>query len=391
LNKFTKNEAGSALLVALVVMGLLSMLAISLATRTETEIDLNFNQLNEEKAFYLAEAGANRAIVQLNQDNDWRTGYDGVRMNDGSYTVVLVDSAADATLDDTVLVQSTGEKDGAVSKVELTTIPEYKYPFTLGLFADAGITLARNTCTDSYNSDSGAYAVTAVDSAGDIGSNGTVTSSKDVSFGGNISVATAGGITLGANNTVTGDTTSTADSVSLDFFTDDDFAYAKTNNDAKHGGLSGVNYTYNPGSGDLVGGSFSTITLQSGVYYFNSIDLGQGSNLVIAPGASVQIYVEGDIHLGQQSTMNAGGSPLDMLVYSKGANLKFDQDNVFVGAFYGPNAYIKYDQTTQAFGALVGNSIQLDQGACFHFDRNLAKAVHKKTGRMFQIAWGEKL
>lgn len=377
-------------MIALVVMGLLSLLAITLADRTETEIELNYNQLNEEKAFYLAEAGANRALIQLNDDDDWRAGYANIRQGAGSYSVVLVDNTIDITLDDTVLVQSTGNCKTAVAGVELTAVPEYEYPFQYGLFADAGIALDQSTCTDSYNSDSGGYAATVIDSAGDVGSNGTVTSSKDVSFGGGITVATPGGITLGSGTTVTGDTTSTADSVALDFFTDDDFAYAKSNNDAKTG-ISGVGYSYNPGSGDLIGGSYSTILLQSGVYYFNSIELAQGSELVIAPGAKVEIYVTGDIHLGQTSTINAIGSPDQMVVYSKGSTLQFDQGNAFVGAFYGPDAHIQYDQTTQVYGALVGNTIKLDKGACFHFDRNLLKAFGKKTGKMFQVAWDEML
>ncbi|MDM7974328.1 MAG: hypothetical protein QUT27_14915, partial [candidate division Zixibacteria bacterium] len=68
---------------------------------------------------------------------------------------------------------------------------------------------------------------------------------------------------------------------------------------------------------------------------------------------------------------------------------QLDQGNIFCGTFFGPNAHIQYDQTTQVYGALVGNSIKLDKGACFHYDRNLAKIRHGTTGEMIQVAWKE--
>jgi hypothetical protein len=257
-----------------------------------------------------------------------------------------------------------------------------------GMFGESGIALDKNTCTDSYNSDSGSYVETVVDSMGDIGSNGTITSSKDVTFGGGITSATPGGITLGAFNTVNGDTTSAADSVHLDVVPDAEYDWAKAVSIASSG-LSGAGYTYNAGQKTLVTGSYGNVTLASGVYYFSSIELGQGSQIELEPGANVTIYVTGDVILRQGSSVNVGGNPSDFIMYSTGDNLQFDQDNTFYGAFYGPNAHIQYDQTTQVYGSLVGNTLKLDQGACFHFDRNLMNVKKGKTGEMIAVAWGE--
>ena len=223
---------------------------------------------------------------------------------------------------------------------------------------------------------------------GDVGSNGTITSSKDVTFGGGISTSTPGGITLGIDNTFTGDTTSTADSVDLDIIPPAEFAWAEANSCAPDS-LSGVNYTYNNGLKSLTLGASGSVTLGSGVYYFSSITAGQLSQINITAGASVVIYVTGDIVRGQGSTMNAGGIPSNMMIFSSGSRLQFDQGNTFVGTFYGPNAHIQYDQTTQVFGSLVGNTIQLDQGACLHYDRDLAKIKHGTTGKMMLVAWRE--
>jgi hypothetical protein len=174
----------------------------------------------------------------------------------------------------------------------------------------------------------------------------------------------------------------------LDTLSDAEFDWAKMNNVAGDS-MSGSGYTYNPGAGKLTAGSYSNILLGSGIYYFSEITLGQGSTLDLVPGANVTIYITGDITLAQGSTVNNGGDPSDLLIYSKGTALQFDQDNKFYGAFYGPNAHIQYDQTTEVFGSLVGGTIRLDKDACFHYDRNLMKIKHGKTGEMLIIAWRE--
>jgi hypothetical protein len=382
------NERGSALLISLCLLAMLTLIGIMALQNTNTEVDLAYNKSHSDKAFYIAEAGAKRAFVDINNDNDWRTGYDSVSLSGGEYSVSLTDSVANAALFDTVIIQSEGIYDQGTGRVELITVPTYLHPFAYAMFGKAGIAFDKNTCTDSYNSDSGSYATTVLDSLGSVGTNGTVVSARDVNFGGDISTATPGGITLGIHNTVNGDTTSTRDSVDIPDIPSSEFAWAESVSAAQHG-ISGSGYTYNNGTKALVGGSYSNVVLASGVYYFSSIELGQGSTLTLAPGAEVTIYVTGDVILRQQSTMNDGGSPADLRIYSNGSTLQFDQDNTFYGAFYGPNAHIQYDQTTQVYGSLVGNTLKLDQGACFHYDRDLAKIKKFKTGDMVLVAWRE--
>jgi Tfp pilus assembly protein PilX len=386
--KIYNNEKGSALLITLCLLMMLTLIGVMAMKNTDTDIDLAFNEDHSEKAFYIAEAGARRAYVDINEDDTWRAGYDTVAFSNGIYNVNLIDSNLNAALFDTVLIISQGEYEQSQADVELTTVPEYFHPFAYGMFGKSGIAFDKYTCTDSYNSDSGTYAATQIDSLGSIGSNGTITSSQHVNFGGDISTATPGGITLGANNTVNGDTTSTRDSIDLDIIPPSEFTWAALNNNAP-GGLSGTNFTYNGGTKALSTGAGGTVTLQSGIYFFSSITLEQNSIFSLAPGASVTIYVTGDIILRQSSTMNDGGKPSDMIIYSSGSTLQFDQDNIFYGAFYGPDAHIQYDQTTQAYGSLVGNTLQLDQNACFHYDRDLNKIKKTTTGKMFLVAWRE--
>lgn len=385
--KFIKNERGGALLIALMLVIMLSLLGIFAVRNSDTDIDLSFNNQHTEKSFYIAEAGAKRAYAQLLDSTGWSAGYGATSYNGGTYAVRLVDSLGDSTLFDTLLIQSVGDFNQTRSAVELTCTPEYIYPFHYAMFAGTSIYMDKNTCTDSYNSDSGTYAATVLDSMGDIGSNGTIGTSKDVDIGGSANVATPGGITLGVNNTVTGDTSSTADTVDLDIIPQSEYDWAKANSNALSG-LSGTNFSYNNGTKKLTAGAGGNIIMQSGVYYFSEIYLDQGSTITLAAGASVTIYITGDITFCQNSTTNAGGQPSDLMIWSKG-NLDFNQYNIFHGTFYSPNAHIQYDQTSQVYGSIVGNTIQLDQGACFHYDRSLAKVTHGTTGHFYIVAWKE--
>jgi hypothetical protein len=382
------NERGSALLVTLTIMGLVFLLGVMAIKTSVDETDMSFNQVHADNAYYVAQAGARHAYAELAADYTWRTGLKDESFNGGFYSVVVVDSTSDSTLMDTVVLRCTGEVDGGRSIVELWTSPREIFPFGYAMFAEAGIFLDQTTCTDSYDSDSGTYAATRLDSLGDVGTNGTVTSSKDVTFGGGIQTATPGGISLGAFNTFTGDTTSTADSVQLDIVPDEEYAWAKANSDAGWG-LGGTDFSYNSGTRDLKVGATGSVVLQSGVYFFDEVFLDQDANIELAPGAQVTVYVTGNITFSQNSVINSAGVPSQLLVYSAGDSLSFNQGNLFSGAFYGPGAHIQYDQTTQLFGSLVGGTIQLDKNACFHYDRSLANVKRKKIDEMVKVAFQE--
>lgn len=382
------NERGSALLISLCLLAMLTLIGIMAIQNTNTEIDLAYNKSHSDKAFYIAEAGAKRAFVDINNDNEWRAGYNAIDFSGGEYSVSLTDSSAVSALYDTVVIQSEGVYHQGTGVIELITVPTYLHPFSYAMFGKAGIVFDKTTCTNSFNSDSGGYATTMLDSLGSVGTNGTITTARDVNFGGDVTTATEGGITLGVNNTVNGDTSSTRDSVDIPDIPNSEFVWAESINAAQHG-MTGSNYTYNNGSHTLVAGSYANIVLSSGVYYFSSIELGQGSTISLAPGADVTIYVTGDVILRQESTINDGGSPADLRIFSNGSTLQFDQNNAFYGAFYGPNAHIQYDQTTNVYGSLVANTLKLDQGACFHYDRDLSKIKKFKTGDMMLVAWRE--
>ena len=268
MNANIKSESGSALLISLLLIGLLSILGILASNNSNTEMTMSYNESNHQAAFYVAEAGAKRALLDLNTSNSWRTGYAANGFGDGNFTVALRDSAMTPALKDTVIISSTGSVRESQAGVELWTVPEYRYPFRYGMFAGQNITFDQGGCTDSYASDSGTYAATMNTTDGDIGTNGTLTIGKQVTVGGDANTATGGTITIGAGAKVLGDTSTKKDSVILNAVPQSEYDWATSVSNAP-AGLSGAGYAYNAGTKTLTTGASGTVTLQSGVYFFS--------------------------------------------------------------------------------------------------------------------------
>ncbi|MCH7689679.1 MAG: pilus assembly PilX N-terminal domain-containing protein [candidate division Zixibacteria bacterium] len=381
------NNRGSALLITLMIMAMLTIVAGVSVDRSTTDMEMSYNQLHAEQSFYVAEAGYKRALYELNQDNDWRVGFRDEHFGTGYFAVKLVDSSSDSALIESVLVTSAGFVDGGQSTVTAWIVPELNYMFEYGLFGKNAINMAMGSCTDSYNSDSGSYVDTQLDSLGSIGSNGMVITAQFVTIGGDVSTASDTGLSINNKTTINGDTTSNVDSSVFNVVPESEYDSARINSGAP-ANITG-DFTYNPADSSLVTGQDGSVVLGDGVYYFTSIDLGQNSQVTIAPGAEVTIYVTGDILFSQQSTINDGGNPMDLMIFSQGSALTFKQDNTFYGTFYGPDATIEYDQTSQIYGALVGSTINVAKDACFHYDRRLSEFVKGVTGRMLVSAWKE--
>ena len=178
--KTVKGERGSAILIVMGLIAMITAMAIMSVDRSNTDLELSYNQLHEERAFYLAEAGLERAVFEINEDNAWRDGYDKLALEGGYYTISVSDSTTDSTLVDTVIFNGEGIYNTTKAEMESWLVPKYIYPYRYGMFGGDSIRFDRNGCVDSYNADSGTYAATQKSSDGDIGTNGKIITSTSV-------------------------------------------------------------------------------------------------------------------------------------------------------------------------------------------------------------------
>lgn len=380
------NDKGSALLISLLLMGMLTLLAIMAVRSSNTDMDLTFNQINADKTFYIAEAGAKRAVAKLNDDKTWNAGFSNIGFNGGTYDVNITDSSMVASLYDTVIVTSTGSTVNAQSAIEMIVAPEYVYPFNKAMFADDSIHTMNGMMTDSYNSDSGSYAATRDTLWGDVGTNGTVTLENGCLIGGNVSSSSGdSGIIVNGAPYIYGDTTSEAPVQVLDVIPDEEFSDAQASY-IPPSGLSG-DYTYNSSTGQLEVAK-GTLTLSDGIYYFSSVILKNSASVEIAPGAHVVIYVEDQIEVKNSGNVNNLGKPEDLVFYSKGDIVLKNGGDVY-GVFYSTSGSCDVRNSGQFYGSVVAEDIVIHNSANFHYDRGLLDFWKRQTGRMLPIAWRE--
>ncbi|MDH4156492.1 MAG: hypothetical protein OEW00_04360 [candidate division Zixibacteria bacterium] len=380
-----KDNSGAALLIALSVLAMLTLVAIMSVDRAATDIDLSYNQLHEEQAFYMAEAGANRAVAELNSDLTWTAGFAGEGLGNGTYSVLVTDSFTVPTLVDTIILTATGTALEARAQVEYTVVPEVVYPFSHALFARDAVDIRNSMITDSYNSDSGSYAATHDTTGGSIGSNGIITVYNGAYIGGDVATSLDTGLFIDPGATVTGTISNDAPETELDLIPDSEYDSARINNTAP-AGLSG-SYTYNSTTGDLTVSS-GNLELADGIYYFSSFILKNSASMTLAPGAKVTIYVTGNVEIKNSGGVNVGGVPSDLMFYSQGDIVLKNSGDCY-GVFYTPNGSADLRNTADFFGAIVAADMIGHNSSKFHYDRNLADRYERRTGKVELVAWRE--
>ncbi|MCD6249435.1 MAG: pilus assembly PilX N-terminal domain-containing protein [candidate division Zixibacteria bacterium] len=379
-----RNEKGSAILITLVIIGLVSLLGVMAINTSVSETELSFNQIHSDKAFYVAQSGARRAFAELCEDTSWTTGYSDVSYSNGLYSVQVIDSTTDSSLIDTVILRSTGEYNGAHSTVELWVVPGVFHPFEHAMFGKSLVDIRNSFVTDSYNSDSGTYAATSLVEAGDVGSNGNIIVKNGAFIGGDVVSSLLGGTSVNPGATVTGTISDTAPEQDIPDVPQSEFDWAETVNDASTG-LSG-SYSYNPASGTLL--STGTVTLTSGVYYFSDITLKNSASLELAPGADVTIYITGDIELKNSSEMNTTGDSGDLIIYSQGDFILKNSGDV-AAVFYSSNGTADLRNSGEFYGSIVADEIICHNSANFHYDRNLGNIERDGNGDLEMVAFRE--
>lgn len=379
------ENRGSALLAALALLIIITLVGIAAVDQATTDFDLSFNQQHQDMAFYVAEAGIKSAIAKIQSNPAWDSGFVDVSFGNGSFNVVVIDSSDDASLGDTIIIRSFGNVLDSRSTVEVWLGPDVINPFKFALFGDESVDIRNSMNTDSYNSDSGSYAGTQLNSEGSVGSNGDIIIKNGAYVGGDAMTSKEGGLSINVGSTVVGDTSSTVPYQELPSVTAEEFAQAEADNNAMSG-ISG-NFSYSPASDDFTA-SKGTVTFTEGVYYFNDFILKNSAEVVIPPGEKVEIYVEGKLEVKNSGDINAGGASQNLVIYSN-SDLVLKNSGTFTGVFYCPEGSADLRNSSDFYGAVVANDIICHNSAAFHYDRSLGSLTKSGSSSVQQLAWRE--
>ncbi len=139
-------QKGSALVSTLLIATLLMMFCFAFITESNTATSFSSKQEAKTNAFYIAEAGAQRAYARLCQDLRWRNGFENEKIGTGEYSVVLEDWLSDPGLPPgAIRITSTGTARGMRKTVKMVIRPPSEEAFSCACFAAEDMVLKSPT------------------------------------------------------------------------------------------------------------------------------------------------------------------------------------------------------------------------------------------------------
>lgn len=405
-----RNQKGFILIASYLVITVLVILGAAFVSRSLSEMRIAERAKDSVQAFYLAEAGVDQAVWELNSAGGTWSGWNtsGNPYTSGTRTLITGDfsvSVTDPTGNNPV-IQAIGYA-GGISAPNVSTrtvrakLQRGSSPlFTHALFSENEIELFGSATVDSYNSASGPYGPLNRRSNGDIGTNGTTTAAIDLTgsviINGDVSTGTGGTVKKTGSIIVNGNETHD-NNVNLSSVT--------VSSD-----LTGL-----ASSGDLELSGSSSRTLSAGDYKFSEIDLSGSSTLTLegpiriyitgedsikSTGSSritstgqIEIYVDGDVNISGSGILNQSGTPSNFILYGTPTSdeIKWSGSSSLYGAVYAPQAEIDISGSAVIYGSMVGETVELFGSAVFHYDEALQNTgPSSETGSSYVLLnWQE--
>jgi len=339
--------------------------------RTET-----IRRLYREKAFYIAEGGAQRAYAHLKKDISWVPESSSQSLGGGTFYVIK-----DSTSSETIIITSTGTFNNVEEKVELTIKKSGGGIFSKGVFGSSQVYLSGSSQIWGYDSRTGATSENA-----DVGSNTLVNVNWNATLYGNVAVPPNGSITFPEQkpNAITGQKKKDAETRTLPPVTIPSDLQNLSYTQYGGTGLSG-NYQLSNGNYTINDWPYAA-TISSGNYHFRSIQLGKGNpqlnlsgkirmyieetlsssfggDIVLSAGTTVEIYMgrtNGKITFDSDSQINYNNSPANLAIYVASSKAVDLLSNVRINAaIYAPNSVCNITGSSELRGGIVANQLNL--------------------------------
>lgn len=398
-----RDERGSILIMAMIFATIAAIGIGSYIRLAATEMRMAHTQFYSNASLNLAEAGIEEALFAINRKDwsgqGWGAGptsqdrekrFENIDLGAGANGEFIVRVLRYTSGDPTVIAEGRVFASGGrtISK-QIETQLRRRSPFANGITSRNGITLKGNSVyIASYLSS---------DPLGVIRDNGSIASVQVVDEAVDIGnaeirgwVATGGGDPRWRNNATVGsfDTPSgTVDEnhISKDFTSSfpetevpspdtSPFVYAGEGEigDPDFHQYWTANTVHRSGSG-------STLTIRGHVTMvvdndFTIAGTGGSQGVVIEEGASLTLYVGGDVSVSGNGIVNDPGTPRSLQIYGFGDSISEwslgGTANLFA-AVYAPNANIDLRGTSEFRGAVVGNQVELNGNTYFLYDEDL--------------------
>jgi len=125
-----------------------------------------------------------------------------------------------------------------------------------------------------------------------------------------------------------------------------------------------------------------------------NLDMGNGCEIIVRPGSSLTLYIDGDINADNSGGINnQAGNVKDFQLYATGTeeqvfNMKA-KSSIF-GIIYAPDVDIQMYPNTEMRGAIVGRNVTFKSGGTFYYDEALRDVSTDDVGARFIVKrWRE--
>ncbi len=124
----------------------------------------------------------------------------------------------------------------------------------------------------------------------------------------------------------------------------------------------------------------------------DAVSVTGNAELIVAPGASLTLYVSADVKLGGNGVTNTNAQPVSLQLYGVstspgGQNFQIAGNGSLKGVVYAPNGDVTLNGNGDIMGSVVARSIRLTGNAAFHYDEALAE---RDSNQPFSISkWRE--
>jgi len=233
--------------------------------------------------------------------------------------------------------------------------------FDRALWGIDSIDLGGTVLIDSYDPVLGVYGGANIGENGSIGSNGSISTVGSVTIEGDVAFGPSGGFTQGPNVDISGEIIQLSEA---HYFPPiPAFSVGSSNYNVHNATLS-----LNPGDyGSVNIGAHGILSLNPGIYHFNSITEGATGELRISDVTT--IFVKTSLNLSGQGVVNPSGDPTKLTIFYSGAS----EMSMVGGAqayveVYAPNAPLKFVGTSDFYGSYIGKSITVQGTPKIHFN-----------------------
>lgn len=372
------SRRGSVLGLAAGVILVLATLGATLLTRSAGESELGRRSAAQQRAFYLAEAGVDRAAINLRTPSDAGDDLTTQALPTGSYQLDEPESLGS----DRWRVVSHGTSGSEQRDLEAVFRLTPQSAFQFGLFGDMSLNVSGSATTDSYQSSAGPYQASSAGHSGDVGTNATapggVTVGGSIFIDGQIAVgpdvAVPESVVIGYDPAfVTGvpKVVSQANQFPMPPVVVDEAPFTAVlgdgDGDCQDYTVAGNTTTTLSSTGGLLG---------QGVYCYRNLVV-QGNADLTANG-SVKVVIVGSLRAQGNSEVGVEEDPTKMLVLiSSNAPVTLEEGTItgsteFYGALYGPSATITITGNADVFGSIIAKTINVTGSAAIHYDEALA-------------------